>query len=174
MPGLLAGVEGTPPSRPFPRATRLRTRSPVIFTPFVSVVTIPSRFKGLIKVWLTHAPGAMSPASAPPGGAVAAAFEWRGRGRVRCRPILIKGLGLDRDVPLRDSRSGASKPDRAGSIGYVEFKICVVKIRSDGVERVPVRWVMDLILSVGIRSDGRDSSELHSVARMQIKPFIFI
>jgi hypothetical protein len=45
-------------------------------------------------VWLTHAPGAMSPASAPPGGAVAATFEWRGRGRVRCRPILIEGLGL--------------------------------------------------------------------------------
>jgi hypothetical protein len=70
----------------------------------------------------------MSPASAPPGGADAAVFEWRGRGRVLGRPILIEGVGLDCDVPLCGSRSGAFNPDRAGSTGYLVFKICVVKI----------------------------------------------
>jgi hypothetical protein len=95
-------------------------------------------------------------------------------GRRTCAVGSARAAVINPRVPLRDSRSGASKPDRAGSTGYVVFKICVVKIRSEGVERVPVRWIMDLILSVGIRSDGRDSSELHSVAQMQIKPSVFI
>jgi hypothetical protein len=112
----------------------------------------------------------------------ACSTERAGRRAVRACPVGAKSepVGSARAtvinprVPLRDGQSGASKLDRAGSTGYVVFKICVVKIRSDGVERIPVRWIMDLILSVGIRSDGRDSSELHSVAQMQIKPSVFI
>jgi hypothetical protein len=42
--------------------------------------------------------------------------------------------------------------------------ICTVDLTSYGSRGVPVHWIMDLILSVGIQSDCRDSSALHSVA----------
>jgi hypothetical protein len=77
---------------------------------------------------------------APPWGGFAPPCVGALLGRRTCAVGSARTVVISPRVPLRDSRSGASKSDRAGSVGYVVFKnLCrrflIRRLRSDTVSR---------------------------------------
>ena len=75
---------------------------------------------------------------APPWGGFAPSCVGALLGRRTCAVGSARTVVISPRVPLRDSRSRASKSDRAGSVGYVVFKnLCrrflIRRLRSDTV-----------------------------------------